>query len=138
MEQNQTPTPLAYRGLSTKQPWAGMLAREEKSLEIRTRSIRYRGDIVILASQQPDKLHWLSPGWAVHQAPVHPLGVAVCLAELYDCRPMTRADEEQAQCPYEPGLYAWCLRDIRPVEPLPVKGGLGLLNLHLNLVLMEK
>jgi hypothetical protein len=39
------------------------------------------------------------------------------------------SDQELSFGDYTPGRYAWILSDVRPVEPIPCKGRLGLWNL---------
>ena len=56
----------------------------------------------------------------------HPLGKALCVVKLVDCRPMTTDDEPAARCRWYEGAWAWCLADIRPVEPVSVRGMLGI------------
>jgi hypothetical protein len=129
------PLPRHYRALSTKQPWAGMIARGEKDLEIRSQQFHYRGELLICAGQKADDLKWLPRGWPAHEAAKDPLGVAICLVELYDCRPMRRDDVTRAGCPHAPGLWALCLRNPRPVKPVLIKGMLGLMNVSVALEL---
>ena len=56
---------------------------------------------------------------------IEPAGCAVAVADLVDCRPMTKADEEAAQCHIYPNAVAWVLTNVRAIEPFPVKGQLG-------------
>jgi len=46
----------------------------------------------------------------------------MALCRLADCRPMTAADAGAARCQYHPGLWAWVLENIRPVDRKPVRG----------------
>jgi hypothetical protein len=92
--------------LSVRQPWAGMIARGEKTIETRTWSTSYRGPLLIAASK-PD-------------------GCLVCRCTLTDCRPMTAADEAAACCSIYPGAYAWVLTGITPVDRAAVAGRLRL------------
>lgn len=99
--------------ISVKQPWASMIARGEKTIETRTWKTEYRGDLLIVSSRSP-----VIPGL--------PAGQALCIINLTDCRPMTRADETEARCKLYPGAWSWVLEDVRPVRPFPVRGKLGL------------
>lgn len=104
------------KALSVRQPWASMIAGGRKTIETRTWSTDYRGDLLIVSSKRPK--------WGGL-----PLGQGLCVVELVDCRPMTIEDEPAAQCKmyeYGIGAYSWCLENIRPVEHFPVRGQLGL------------
>ncbi len=99
------------KALSIKQPWANMIAAGEKTIETRTWLTDYRGDLLIVSSKSP---------------PIHPAGFALAIAELVDCRPMTRGDERAACCDLYPKAQAWVLSNIRRIRPFPVKGKLGI------------
>ncbi len=99
------------KALSIKQPWANRIARGEKTIETRTWQTHYRGPLLIVSSRRPD---------------ISPAGCALAVAELIDCRPMTSADEPAACCPLYPGAFAWVLRNVRPIPPIPVKGQVSL------------
>jgi len=100
------------KALSLWQPWASWIAEGRKTIETRMWATPYRGDFLVCASKLP-------------RVGMYPSGVAVAIATLYTCRPMTQADELAACCTCEPGRYAWLLRDIRPIRPFPVKGSQG-------------
>lgn len=65
------------------------------------------------------------------------LGGAVAVAKVVDCRPFRPEDREAAwmmdwsEDELE-GLYAWCLEDIRPIEPIDVKGKQRLFDVELE------
>lgn len=99
------------KALSVKQPWANMIASGEKTIETRTWMTPYRGQVLIMSSKQPR---------------IEPAGCAVAVATLTDCRPMTRGDERAACCRLYPNAKAWLLEGIRRVQPIPVRGALGL------------
>lgn len=97
------------KALSIRSPWWEKILSGEKTIETRTWATKYRGDILICASQ--------------------PKGMAVAMAKITDCRFMTEDDELAACCPIYPGAYAWVLESIEPLKvPFPVKGKLGLFN----------
>ena len=101
------------KALSVKQPWASLIASGRKTIETRVWRTDYRGELLICASKRPD-IDGL------------PVGVALAVCRLVDCRPMTDADAEAACCGKYPKACAWVLRDIRPIEPFPVHGRLML------------
>ena len=121
-----------YRCLSVKQPFATMLVRPtwraedgtlmgEKSIELRSKSTKYRGDVLICASKKPEVAGMKS-------------GCALGLVELYDVKPVSEFTEEdwQATCirPEERGNfrgeYGWLMRNPRRVIEVPISGKLGL------------
>jgi len=98
-----------YHALSLKQPWANLIRDGHKTIETRTWATPFRGDLLLCASKEPR---------------IEPFGCAVCLVEVIDCRPMTRADWSKACIePYAPA-FGWHLANIRPVPPIPVRGTL--------------
>jgi hypothetical protein len=99
------------KALSVKQPWANLIASGEKTIETRVWATDYRGDILIVSSKRPR---------------IEPAGCAVAVVELTDCRAMTLSDEVAAKCPIYDDAVAWVLRNIRAIEPFPVRGQLGL------------
>lgn len=55
-----------------------------------------------------------------------PRGAAIAIAELVDCRPARKSDARAACTEPDAGEWAWVLRDVRPLEPIPQRGRLGL------------
>ena len=97
------------KALSVRQPWAALIASGVKTIELRTRPTKYRGQLLICASQ--------------HKDPVHnalPRGVAVCIVEVVDCRSMLPSDSANACSEYNPKNYSWIVRLVRTVEAFPV------------------
>ncbi len=103
--------------ISIKQPWANLIASGKKTIETRTWSTPYRGEILLASSKSPR---------------IEPAGCAVAVADLIDCRPMVKSDEEAAKCPVYPNAVAWVLTNIRAIEPFPVKGQLGIYDVHVT------
>jgi len=100
------------KALSIKQPWANMIAEGEKTIETRTWSTNYRGEILIVSARDPD---------------IPPAGCAVAVATLADCRRMSVLDEPAACCRKYPDAYAWVLENVRRIKkPFPVQGQLRL------------
>lgn len=136
------------KALSIKQPWASWIASGQKTIETRVWSTEYRGDILICASKTPDKymmktlLDMFSPFQDITQQMQFPLGQALCIAELYDCKPMKAEDEKQAMCEvYGEGRWkakSFFLRNIRRIKPFPVSGELGIFEINIDQSKLEK
>lgn len=80
------------KALSVKQPWASLIVSGKKTVECRSWSTKYRGELVICASKG-DKFSAdgiLLPG-----------GVALGVVELIDCRPMFKKDLAASLVPKE-------------------------------------
>ena len=123
------------KALSVKQPWAWLIGAGYKTIETRRWKTDYRGELVIVASKTIDRDAMLMVNeknqmFGVHinacRSTILKTGKAICLAELVDCRPMVVEDEEKAMCPVYLGAYSWVLQNIRPVEPVAVRGQLRL------------
>src|ERR1700741_488756 len=82
------------KALSIKQPWANLVASGKKTVETRLWPTDYRGPLLIVSSKTPK---------------IHPAGYALAIAELVDCRPMTKSDESAACCACYRGAEAWGL-----------------------------
>lgn len=86
-----------------------------KTIECRTWTTNYRGDILICstAKKMQDTI------------PSHALGIVT----LKNVRPFTRNDLEAALLlpqDFSKGLYAWELENPRLIKPIPIKGKLSL------------
>lgn len=115
------------KALSLIQPWASLIGDGRKTIETRTWATSYRGPVLIVSSKAMDQ-HAI--GLAIefgYEPTTIPLGVAICTAELVDCRPFQYADERHALVRFDPmeRRFAWVLRDVRRVEPVAIKGALG-------------
>lgn len=108
------------KALSIHQPWASKIESGDKTIETRTWSTNYRGEILIVSARR-HCTEW----------PKLPLGQALCLAMIIDCHRMTRADEVAACCSLYEGAYAWVLKHIQPIRHFPVAGRQGLYNVEL-------
>ena len=121
-----------FKALTVKQPYADLLTRvvsrdesgeyrAEKTIEVRTRNITYRGDLLICSSAKP-----VDP-WGRH-----PAGVTCGFVELYDTKPVEQFTPEDwaATCIPEKDRprkgWGWLMRNPRRVVEMPVKGQLGL------------
>lgn len=105
------------KALSVKQPWAELIARGEKTIEVRGNCTRHRGPLLIVSCKEPNV--WVT-------------GCTIAVVDLVDCRPMTRADEGAALRKNRRGQKAWVLENPRRVEPVPVTGRLGVYDVDLD------
>lgn len=94
--------------LTLRPEFALAVAWGEKDIEWRTWKTNYRGDILITSSSK------LKSG----TIPGH----ALCIAELYDIKSVENKDN----------LFAWMLRNVRLIKPVPVKGKLSLWESGIN------
>ena len=96
------------KALTVQRPHASAIAAGQKTIEVRSRRIDYRGDLLIVAGKHVprDPAHRHLPG-----------GVALCLLRVADCRPITPEDAIAAQSPYQLGAWAWVLDTVRAVAP---------------------
>jgi len=104
---------MIIKGLSVKQPWAGLIVSGKKTIETRTRRTHYRGQVLICASKKP-----VMEGL--------PFGQAVAIVTIIDCVKMEKQHQVAACCPWSDDLWSWVLDDVVPIEPFPIKGALNL------------
>lgn len=125
-----------YKALTVKQPYADLLTQvvfrdesgeyhAEKTIEVRSRNTKFRGDLLICSSAKPvDPLgHHLS-------------GCTCGFVELFDTKPVEEftADDWAQTCIPESERpktgWGWMMRNPRRVVEMPVKGQLGFYNLY--------
>lgn len=100
------------RALVVRQPWANLIASGEKTIEVRTWSTAFRGDLVICSAKQYD------PCFIGDD--IEPLGATVCLVSLIDVRPLRQSDACAAMLPRDSvtgSLFAWVLDHARRLKP---------------------
>ena len=100
------------KALSVRQPWASLIADGRKTVEIRSRRTRHRGLLLICASKYPS-----GDG---------PKGVAMAVVKLVACRAANSSDESRAHILPPNGSFAWELVLCYRVQPVSVRGQLGL------------
>lgn len=115
--------------LSVQQPWATFIAQGWKPIEVRSWKTDYRGPLLIAASKGSNlpasMTHIEEEGEMIPM----PRGVALCVVDLLEIRPLLRADMEAANLEpedYDTGSYAWILGNPRRVEQVAIKGRLSL------------
>ena len=105
------------KAISLKQPWANLVACGYKTLETRTWSTGYRGDLLICSSASGE---------------IEPTGCALAVVKLVDCREMEDGDAEAACILRYPEAKVFVLEDIRLVRPFPVRGSLNIYDLEVS------
>ena len=105
------------KALSISPEYACAIFCGEKTVECRTWSTNYRGDILICSTAK--KIKGTIPGHAL------------CVATIKDVVPMEKKHLKAAcmrNAEYNPSSYAWILDNIRFIRPFAVKGKLSLWN----------
>lgn len=114
------------KALTIQQPWAGLVSRGEKTVELRSWPTKHRGPMLICAGARA----WSDE--AVATLGDGPRGVALCVVDVVDCRPATEADREAAgvggRVATLDGLFAWVLANPRPIAQSAVRGMPGIFN----------
>ena len=118
-----------YKCLSVKQPYADLLTvitfqdeegnfQADKTIEVRSRNTKYRGEVLICSSAKP-------------VIPLKQSGVTCGLVELYDVKKVedfTEQDWIETCIPVNQRPrkgYGWLMRNPRRVVEMPIKGQLG-------------
>ncbi len=112
--ENGKESDITMKALSIIPCYAMDILEGYKTVECRTWKTDYRGSILICASSR--KMHRCI------------CGHTLCLVDLVDIVPFTKEHLKDAcmeQLPSDP-CYAWILKNIRPVVPVPAKGKLHL------------
>lgn len=114
-----------HRAFGIQQPWAELILRGIKTLEIRTLPVRPGGPIYLYASKQPAKTEFAVE--AAERAGLElenlPRGVLVGTCHVLECRPATPEDVAAACVPEEVlrGKLAWVLGQVSRLEsPQPI------------------
>lgn len=127
------------KALSLLQPWASLVVQGVKTIETRSWSTAYRGELLIHASTgRKGGILASRPPFSRHIASFDalPFGALIGTAVLYavyrveELDPVTIANlsvEEKAFGDYRPGRFAWLFAEASPLpRPVPVRGSLGL------------
>jgi hypothetical protein len=120
-----------FNALSVNQPFADMISKGIKKIEVRSRATKHRGNILIVSSKK------VFDGYEYNEE--DRIGVSICRVELYDCKPLKECTEEELALTclkrdelikaLKSGHYAWFLKNPIPVIEFPVKGQLGIFSL---------
>ena len=112
--------------LGIQQPWAELILRGIKTLEIRSQPTRQRGPIYLYTSKRPSQHSAAAAAAKQHGIDVQglPLGLLVGTVKLVDCRPCRPGDQRSACVPAEliEGQFAWHLAEPQALAvPLAVR-----------------
>jgi hypothetical protein len=112
--------------LGIQQPWAELILRGIKTLEVRSQPTRQRGTIYLYASKRASQLPAASAAASRHGIAVESLafGVLVGTVNLIGCRPCQSRDHKSACVPPQlvAGQFAWELAEPTPLAvPLAVR-----------------
>ena len=125
--------------LTIKEPYATLIKRKIKYIETRSWKTNYRGELYIQAgcSKIDKNLKQHSELLELYKDIKLNYGNIICKCNLIDCVYMTEEFINQEKennynnfiaGDYKEGRYAWILDSIEEVEPIPVKGKLGIWN----------
>lgn len=140
------------KALSLWQPWASAIALGRKRIETRHWSTAYRGPLLIHAAKRPmsrDEIVWFNNDFgllyevqamgffhATDMANQLPYGAIVAACQLVDVIPVETIldlgdytptpNAERLWGDYSAGRFAWVLRDIVAIDPIPATGHQGL------------
>lgn len=120
------------KALSVKHPWAEWIASGAKTMETRAWKTSHRGPLLICSSKELDKAAAVhtpeTRGWVY--------GHAIAAVEMIDCRPMVEDDVCFAKTVLWEGAFVWVFAEgktMRLLDPLPVRGQLGLFEVGVDL-----
>jgi len=139
------------KAISIKQPFAGLIATGQKTLETRTWSTDYRGPLLICAGAKSHDLfefydfescilglknHSAKSRFLIDKKIAWTYGQALCVVDLVGVRSFKKgkAMEDDACVDWYPGSFAWELENPRLIEPFDVKGKLRLFDVDENLI----
>jgi hypothetical protein len=116
---------LPRRALSIRQPWAELILRGKKKIEVRSFPTNIRGPMCLYASLTrgaDDAKCRASTGRTWEDLD---RGVLVGIIEIVDCRPLQQTDSRAAgfRIDFDPeGSFAWLVRPVkRLAKPIPPK-----------------
>ena len=108
--------------ISVRQPWASLIASGAKDIENRTWPTRYRGSLLIHASQRADDVtaDEIERRFGVRLPSTLPLGGVVGITDIVDCV------KQHPSKWYAPPHWAFVLANSRPFPFVQWKGQLGI------------
>jgi hypothetical protein len=136
---------LPHKAISIRQPWAWAIINAGKDIENRDWPTKFRGPVCIHAAKGMTKDEYYHANRAIqsavgavdqawldrwHGVTASPAklqhGGIIGIAEVTDC-------VDASDSPWFFGAYGFVLRNVRPVNFIPVKGALGFFDWRANL-----
>jgi hypothetical protein len=145
------------KALSIKNPFAGLVVTGAKLYEVRSFKTSYRGELVICSTKKdlgaevvnysnPEDYPFRFDTWKTieeHEVDSIPNGCAVGIVQLVDVIKFTGTKEQEAKAFVQldaaqekypdKQLYLWVFSNPKKINPVPVKGRLGIFNLDIKL-----
>ena len=127
------------RALSFRQPWASLIVSGQKTIEWRSWTTKFRGDLLVCSTVRGDARYYWYLESIKDKAEKEeakrkmPLGFAVGIVTIASVRTFLSSDRNAAwwadgeKLPDSPG-FAWVLKNPREIEPFPVKGKMSFFN----------
>jgi hypothetical protein len=138
------------KAITILQPWAGFIPTGDKTIETRSWETKYRGPIAIHAAKDQDKKHERirhivdrAEQYGILIPEMH-FGAIIAIANLTDCLrvvgkvSLTIGNKKRIEAVLENGMkvtgielelgdytigrYAWILKDIQAIKPVPARG----------------
>jgi hypothetical protein len=124
---------LPSQAISIRQPWAWLIVNAGKDIENRDWFTRIRGPVCIHAAKgmtrgEYDEARYFASRISPAEMPSYGAmtrGGIVGVAEIVDC-------VNRSASPWFFGRWGFVLRNVRPVDFIPVKGELGFFNWRKN------
>ena len=136
------------KAITLYEPWAWLIALEQKKIETRSWPTSYRGPIAIHVAKKPVYRQFPMIRQEPFRSALRPLaglcetcdfdlalsaidwhhGHVIAVADLVACVEMTPAliamvdDPERSFGDYEPGRWMWLLEHVRRIDPVPARG----------------
>lgn len=121
---------MSMKALTICQPYADMIANNEKIIENRTWPTSYRGPLAIHAGKSKA---WMDADDLLER-PGMAFGAVVATATLVDCVRAENLTDEYRSRDDANGPWCWVLEDVRRLPvPVPAKGAQGLWELSADL-----
>lgn len=123
------------KAVSVEQPFAHLITKGEKTIEVHPWKTDHRGDLLICSSKLPaystEEMEELEEDWGCEFL----YGYALCVVNLVEVRG-AREEDEEAACleGIDPDAYSWVFENLRPVIPFPVKTQQGLFDVDEKLI----
>lgn len=116
---------LCMRLLTVKAPWGHLIASGRKTIEARSWSTTYRGPVAILQGVGVNPIALRAHGLSLDRVT---RGAVVAVRDLVDVRPILPSDSAAAgfAVAEDDEGFAWVLAGGYVVQPVPMKGTLGL------------